>query len=75
MSRCQVSRYEQTAPFLLPPLIHRHGRVVHHLEDGTTPWDFPLVPLMWAPSARTGVQSLPEAAGVLGEQRVSLIAS
>ncbi len=28
-------------------------------RKGTTPWDWPLVPLMWAPIPRTGVQSLP----------------
>ncbi len=59
MSRCQLSRYAQTAPLRLPPWLTATAVSLTTFRNGTTPWLLPLVPLMWLPSARTLVQSLP----------------
>ena len=75
MSRCQVSRYEHTAPLRLPPWLTATAVSFTTLRNGTTPCDFPLVPLMWLPSARTGVQSLPRPPANLASSAFSLIAS
>ncbi len=75
MSRCQVSRYEHTAPFLLPPWFTATAVSFTTLRNGTTPWLLPLVPLMCAPSARTGVQSLPMPPAYFCSIAFSLIAS
>ncbi len=39
------------------------------------PWLFPFVPLMYAPSARTGVQSLPSPPANFDSSAFSLMAS
>ena len=72
MSRCQVSRYEQTAPLRLPPWLTATAVSLTTFRNGTTPCDLPLVPLMWrAQRAHVG-PVVAEAAGELGEQRVFL---
>ncbi len=75
MSRCQVSRYEHTAPLRLPPWFTATAVSFTTLRNGTTPCDLPLVPLMCEPSARTGVQSLPRPPAYLASSAFSLIAS
>ncbi len=59
MSRCQVSRYAQTAPLRLPPWFTATAVSLATFRNGTTPLDLPLVPLIQPPMPRTGVQSLP----------------
>ena len=75
MSRCQVSRYVQTAPLRLPPWFTATAVSLTTFRNGTTPWLSPLVPLMWLRSARTGVQSLPRPPAYLASSAFSLMAS
>ncbi len=73
MSRCQVSRYVQTAPLRLPPWFTATAVSFTTFRNGTTPCDSPFVPLMWLPSARTRVQSLPRPPANFDSSAFSLI--
>ena len=75
MSRCQVSRYVQTAPLRLPPWFTATAVSLTTLRKGTTPCDSPFVPLMREPRARTRVQSLPRPPANLDSRAFSLIDS